>query len=81
MFLAIIQLMAASEVARPLIYAAFGDKNLVTSCSEVYDYLKQQRATVGDLYFYLTRYADRHMESSLFEYILQTPVSSLRSKL
>ncbi len=79
MFLAIIQLMAASEVGRPLIYAAFGDKNLVNSFSDVYNNLMQQRATVGDLYCYLDRYADRHTESSLFEYILRKPVSSLRS--
>ena len=72
--------MAASEVARPLVYAAFGDNDLVTSFSTVYEYLIKQGATVGDLYCYLDQYADRHMDSSLFEYILQTPVSHIRGK-
>ncbi|CAF4392797.1 unnamed protein product [Rotaria sp. Silwood2] len=45
-YLAIIQLMAASEARRPLIYAAFGDINLVNSFFEVYDYLDKQNATV-----------------------------------
>ncbi|CAF3952122.1 unnamed protein product [Rotaria sp. Silwood1] len=39
---AIIQLMAASEAQRPLIYAAFGDKSLVSSFFTVYDYLEKQ---------------------------------------
>ncbi|CAF4551263.1 unnamed protein product [Rotaria sp. Silwood2] len=43
---AIIQLMATSEARRPLIYAAFGDINLVNSFFEVYDYLDKQNATV-----------------------------------
>jgi len=78
-FIAIIQLIAASEVVRPLIYAAYGDKNLVESFSKVYDYLIAERATVRDLYRYLQRYSDRHTRSSLFEFILQTPVRSLNS--
>jgi len=71
--------MAASEARRPLVYAAFGDKNLVNSFSEVYNYLRNQRATVSDLYYYLHQYSDRYNQSSLFEYILRKPVSSLRS--
>ncbi|CAF3767930.1 unnamed protein product [Rotaria sordida] len=75
---AIIQLMAASEARRPLIYAAYGDKNLITSFSVVYDYLKNQGATVGDLYYYLIRYYRKPHRDSLFEYIFTIPVSSLR---
>ncbi len=71
--------MAASEAGRPLVYAAFGDKNLVNSFSDVYNYLKNEGATVSDLYHYLHRYSDRYKQSSLFEYILSKPVSSLRS--
>ncbi|CAF3902402.1 unnamed protein product, partial [Rotaria sp. Silwood1] len=37
--------MAASEARRPLIYAAFGDKNLVNLFFTVYDHLTQQQAT------------------------------------
>jgi hypothetical protein len=79
-FLAIIQLMAASEAGRPLIYAAYGDKKLVESFSEVYNYLKKQNAKVADLYHYLHLYSDQHHKLSLFEYILRKPVSSLRPK-
>ena len=77
--LAIIQLIAASEAVRPLIYAAYGDKNLVVSFFGVYDYLLRQRATVGDLYHYLQKYCTRYQRSSLFEFILRTPISSLYS--
>ncbi len=73
--------MAASEARRPLIYAAFGDKNLVNSFAEIYNYLKEQEATVGDLYWYLLQYSREHNQIPLFEYILSKPVSSLSSKL
>jgi hypothetical protein len=79
MFLAIIQLMAASEAGRPLIYAAYRDKNLVTSFAVVLAYLKTENATVGDLYRYLQRYFTQVHRGSLFEYILNTPVSVLKS--
>jgi hypothetical protein len=73
--------MAASQARRPLIYAAYGDKNLVNSFSDVYNYLKKQGATVGDLYWYLHQYSRARSQSSLFEYILKIPVMSLRSYL
>jgi len=73
--------MAASEARRPLIYAAYGDKNLVNSFSDVYNYLKKQGATVADLYSYLRGFSDRHNQSSLFEYILEKPEVSLKSYL
>ncbi|CAF4978735.1 unnamed protein product [Rotaria sp. Silwood1] len=76
---AIIQLMAASETKRSLVYASYGDKNLVNSFSIVYDYLREERATVRDLYFYLHRYSRSNNQVTLFEYILNTPVASLRS--
>jgi hypothetical protein len=79
MFLAIIQWMAASEAGRPLIYASYRDKHLVTSFADVLQYLKNQNATVGDLYRYLQRYFTQVKPRSLFEYILKTSVSSLKS--
>ncbi|CAF2085662.1 unnamed protein product [Rotaria magnacalcarata] len=72
---AIIQLMAASEARRPLVYAAFGDRKLVTSFSALYEHLKMERATVGDLYYYLMRYCRDQPEQSLFDYILMSPAS------
>jgi hypothetical protein len=76
-FTAIIQLIAASETIRPLIYAAYGDNNLVKSFSTVYDYLISQRATVAHLYRYLKRYSDERSRPPLFDFILRTPVAAL----
>ncbi|UJR36602.1 hypothetical protein I4U23_029322 [Adineta vaga] len=75
---AIIQLMAASEARASLIYAAFGDKNTVDSLYMVYDYLKGQKATVADLYRYLRRYFTQVERGTLFDFIICTPVSSVR---
>ena len=68
--------MAASEAQRPLIYAAYLDKNFAKSFSQIYDYLKQQKATVGDLYRYLEQYSTQHTRESLFDYILRHPIRS-----
>ena len=77
--LAMIQLIAASKAARPLVYLTFRDQNLVESLVEVYDYLVKEKATVSDLCAYLQQYASLHTKLTLFEHILQTPVSSLQS--
>lgn len=76
-FIAIIQLIAASEAIRPLIYATYGDKQLVESFAKVYDYLIGQRATVGHLYRYLKHYSNERSRIPLFQYILRTPVTAL----
>jgi hypothetical protein len=68
--------MAASEANRPLIYIAYYDKNLVNSFAQVYEFLRCQKATVGDLYRYLDQYSTQHTQRSLFEYILNNPISS-----
>ncbi|CAF4196673.1 unnamed protein product, partial [Adineta steineri] len=74
---AIIQLMAASEARRPLIYAVFHDENLFYSFTKVYEYLKQHPATVADLYQYLKDYSNlEYRDKTLFNYILETPPSS-----
>ncbi|CAF0733884.1 unnamed protein product [Adineta steineri] len=75
---AIIQWMAASEAKRPLIYAAYRNKNLVNSFNVVYEYLKDQKATVADLYQYIQQYLTQVERGTLFEYILNTPVSFLK---
>ncbi|CAF1331347.1 unnamed protein product [Rotaria magnacalcarata] len=75
----IIQLAAASEAVRPLIYATYGDKNLIESFYPVYDYLIGQRAQVQHLYRYLDQYCNGRSRSSIFDFILRTPVSSLGS--
>ncbi len=71
--------MAASEAGRPLIYAAYRDKKLVNSFALVYEFLKDQKATVGHLYQYIERYFIQVERGSLFEYILNTPVSFIES--
>ncbi|CAF4622706.1 unnamed protein product [Rotaria magnacalcarata] len=77
---AIIQLMAASAVGRSLIYASYLDKKLVNSFFAVYQYLSGQKARVRDLYRYLERYCTQtNQRESIFEFILKTPISSLKS--
>lgn len=78
LLLAIIQLMAASQAERSLMYAAYRDKNLINSFAVVYDYLKEQRTTVGDLYRCLNQYFAQSNDITLFEYILgkSLPLSS-----
>ncbi len=77
--LAIIQLIACSQAGRPLAYLTFRDQNLVMSFYKVYEYLLNEKATVKDLCTYLQHYATLYNKFTLFDYILQTPVSSLYS--
>lgn len=78
--LAIIQLMAASEAQRPLIYAAYGDRNFVHSFGQVYAYLTgtKQKATVSDLYRYIQKYCALSVREPLFDYILHHPIDSIK---
>jgi len=70
MLSAMIQLMAASEAERLLVYTAYKDRKLANSFWEVYNYLQSQQKTVRDLYVYLKKYANRHEQLTLFEFIL-----------
>ncbi|CAF3862458.1 unnamed protein product [Adineta steineri] len=73
----IIQLIAASEANRPLIYATFRNQTLVESFWTVYSYLIDQQATVRHLCLYLQQYSSQYNKSTLFEFILTTPISTL----
>ncbi len=75
--IAIIQLIAASEANRPLVYVTFHDQTLVESFWIIYNYLIDQQATVRHLCIYLQKYSSRYDQSTLFEFILTTPISSL----
>ena len=66
--------MAASEAQRPLIYAAFGDKNFVNEFADVHEFLNRQNAVVGDLYHYIHNYLPQHTSEELFDYILRHPI-------
>ena len=70
--------MAASEARCSLIYAAYRDKRLVNTLDLVYAYLKDQQANVGHLYKYLREYFTQTQCGTLFQYILNTPISSLK---
>ncbi|UJR36597.1 hypothetical protein I4U23_029317 [Adineta vaga] len=76
---AIIQLIASSQAGRPLVYLTFRDQQLVTSFYKVYEHLQNEKATVKDLCTYLQFYANLYTKITLFDYILQTTVSSLYS--
>ncbi|CAF1006322.1 unnamed protein product [Rotaria sordida] len=76
---AIIQLTAASQTGRSLAYLTFRDQDLVMSFYKVYEYLLNEKATVKDLCNYLQQYSTLYKKLSLFDYILQTSVSSLYS--
>ncbi|CAF1052395.1 unnamed protein product [Rotaria sordida] len=75
---AIIQLMAASEAGRPLVYVTWHDQYLVEWFWKVYQYLTNQQATVRDLCIYLQQFSMQYNQSTLFEFILNTPLSLLR---
>lgn len=74
---AMIQIIAASQAGRPLAYLTFRDQNLVDSLWKVYQYLSKEKATVKHLCTYLQNYSSLHDKLTLFDYILQTSVSSL----
>jgi hypothetical protein len=78
-FSGIIQLIAASQAGRPLVYLTFRDENLVKSFYKVYEYLSNEKATVKDLCTYLQNYSTLYTKITLFDYILETPLSSLHS--
>lgn len=70
-FLALIQLMAASESGRALVYAAFGDRHLVGEFGTVYNHLIDQKATVTDIYQCLKMYSgQKERKETLFQMIL-----------
>ena len=49
----IIQLMAASEVGRPMHYFTFGEPGLADSFTELHGVMQEKQATVGKTTFFL----------------------------
>ncbi|UJR32570.1 hypothetical protein I4U23_020031 [Adineta vaga] len=78
---AIIQIMAASEAMRPLIYITWYNPNLMESIWTVYKYLMKQQASVRDLCNYLCQYSTKFNQLPLFDFILKTSISDLRKNL
>ena len=58
------------EAGRPLIYATHRDGNRLNSFTVILDYLREQHATVGDLYCYLQRFYSESTGGLYFRYIL-----------
>ena len=69
--------MAASEANRPLAFTTWHDQEFMESFWMIYEYLRDQKATVKHLCLYLQQFSVRYNRSSLFKFILTTPVSSL----
>ncbi|CAF4662052.1 unnamed protein product [Rotaria sp. Silwood1] len=69
---AIIQLMAASEAQRPLVYVTYREQALAQLFSSVWDHLIDHQATVGHLMQLLEMYIKRefYTRMGLFEFIM-----------
>ena len=78
-FVALIQLIAASQARRPLTYAAYGDRQLVLGFNDIYSYLLDNGATVADVYNYLRMYSQRKdLRTPVFEMIKKNPIGDTR---
>ena len=75
--IAIIQLITVSEAKRTLAFTTWHDREIMGSFWMIYEYLRDQKATVKHLYLYLQQFSMRYNQSSLFEFIFSTLVSSL----
>ncbi|XP_040176671.1 poly(ADP-ribose) glycohydrolase isoform X2 [Rana temporaria] len=53
---ALIQLLAASETGRDVVYFTFGDKELMNDVYRMYSFLSKQNKTVGEVYKLLLNY-------------------------
>ncbi|XP_041066296.1 poly(ADP-ribose) glycohydrolase-like [Carcharodon carcharias] len=70
---ALIQLMAAAQAQRDVVYFTFGDTALMRSISEMHQVLQRSNVTVGQLYNVLAKYSRTalgvSMGSDLYEFI------------
>ncbi|XP_041424523.1 poly(ADP-ribose) glycohydrolase L homeolog isoform X2 [Xenopus laevis] len=56
---ALIQLLAAAEVGRDLVYFTFGDRELMKDIYLMYSFLTEKNKTVGDIYSMLIEYHNK----------------------
>lgn len=54
----VLQLMAASEAGRSLLYFTFGNKKLKTELENFYEFLNDKNLSVGDIWRLLVNYSD-----------------------
>uniref|UniRef100_UPI00398ED415 poly(ADP-ribose) glycohydrolase-like n=1 Tax=Pristiophorus japonicus TaxID=55135 RepID=UPI00398ED415 len=62
---ALLQIMAASQAHRDVVYYTFGDRGLERSIKEMYTFLKMKHVTVGQLYKVLEKYSRMNSRSSV----------------
>ncbi|OCT72034.1 hypothetical protein XELAEV_180350182mg, partial [Xenopus laevis] len=55
----LIQLLAAAEVGRDLVYFTFGDRELMKDIYLMYSFLTEKNKTVGDIYSMLIEYHNK----------------------
>ena len=66
-----IQLMAASECKKEMIYYTFGDKEFEEKLRKVYETLTKEKVTVGKLFYSIINYQKSFIQShSFFEYLI-----------
>lgn len=71
-FKAVIQLVAAAQAQRPMIFAAYLDQKFVVEFEQIYRFFMQRQMKVKDLYYYLYTYGKSSTKLSFFQFILQT---------
>lgn len=60
---ALLQMLAAAEAGRDVAYFTFGDARLMNDVHRMHRFLRQQHATVGELYNLLGQYYNRHIRN------------------
>lgn len=61
-FKAILQLMAAAEAEKDVVFFTFGNQDFMGELSEIYSFLKKMNVTVGMLYNHLESYCSMNRE-------------------
>jgi len=75
----LLQLMAAAEAGRDVVYFTFGDSSLVRDGGEMYKFLVKEKLTVGDLYKLIKRFSSNRRQlggEELFSWIYHAGSSS-----
>jgi len=75
----LLQLMAAAEAGRDVVYFTFGDSSLVRDGGEMYKFLVKEKLTVGDLYKLIKRFGSSRRQlggKELFSWIYHAGSSS-----
>ncbi|XP_029460075.1 poly(ADP-ribose) glycohydrolase-like isoform X2 [Rhinatrema bivittatum] len=77
-FKALLQLMAAAEAKKDVVFFTFGNENIMHELHDMYLFLQKEKVTVGDLYSNLETYCSMNQEVKA--YTLYEFLRFLRSK-